>query len=159
MKKVNKKHTYPSSFMGKFYELYLKGTENPVEFRKFKKMNITFFEYIMDKLVEGYIVPLPCGLGTLEVQGNRQETELVDGVPKKLAPDWVNTKKLWDRDPEAKRKKTLLYHLNTHTSGVIYKYFWSKRGVNIKNKELYSLRMSRANKRRLHKLIIEGKEY
>lgn len=118
-----------------------------------------FNRYLVDKVTEGYDVVLPYKLGTLSIIGRKPKLRFrEDGTPV-LPPDWVGTKKLWDSNPEAKEKKTLLYHTNEHTDGVIYKYFWSKKRVLVSYKKLYNLVMTREHKRAVHHLIKQGKEY
>ena len=56
-----------------------------------------------------------------------------------LPPNWAKTKELWEKNPEAKAKKQLVYCTNDHTNGIRYKIIWSKRRVLVENKTLYSL--------------------
>ena len=99
-------------------------------------------------------------MGTLKILGKKQKVKYDEnGKVKGLAPDWVKTKALWDSNEEAKKKKTLLYHINAHTDNVRYKYLWSKNRVLVENKTLYSLRMSRANKRAANAAIKQGKDF
>ena len=76
-----------------------------------------------------------------------------------MAPDWAETKKLWEEDAEAKANKQLVYHFNENTNGVRYKFSWIKSRVLVSNKTFYNLIMTRQNKRDLSQEIKNGKEY
>jgi hypothetical protein len=81
-----------------------------------------------------------------------------DGIPL-LPPNWAKTKELWDKNPEAKATKKIVYCLNEETDGVVYKLHWSKNRVPIENKLYYNFILTRANKRAIHQSIKQGKEY
>ena len=74
----------------------------------------------------------------------------------KLHPDWKATKQLWADDPDAKKEKKLIYHMNNHTNGMYIKYLFSKHHVGVKNLKIYSFIPSRGNKRLLAKHIKEN---
>ena len=119
-----------------------------------------FNKFLADKVTEGYEITLPARLGTLSVIGKKQKVRVDEhGKIFGLAPDWVKTKELWDNNPKAKEEKKLLYHTNNHTDNTIYKFLWSKNRILITNKILYSLRMTRDNKRKVYSLINNGKKY
>lgn len=141
------------------YKKYLQTTENPIDVKSYVLINNLYNKFLMSKVLEGHEVTLPARLGTLCVLGTKSKVRYEDGQVKGLAPDWVGTKKLWDSNPEAKAKKTLLYHTNAHTDGVRYKIHWSKSNVMVENKTLYALQLTRENKRSVHGAILEGKQY
>lgn len=135
------------------YTLYINTNDNPVDFKTYIDITSKFMLFIMEKIFQGFCVPLPGRLGTLEVIGKKQKPRIVDGEVKGLAPNWPETKKLWDRSPKAKEEKKLVYHTNYETNGYRYKFFWSKKRVLVQNKSLYTLRMTRNNKRTLSEHI------
>jgi len=102
---------------------------------------------------------LPERMGKLKIIGKKVKVTLEDGKIKGLAPDWAGTKKLWDKNSEAKQNKQLVYHFNEDTNGIRYRFFWSKSRVLVSNKTLYSLFMTRTNKRFLSSLVKNGQEY
>jgi hypothetical protein len=141
------------------FKRYSKEVESPVEIKVFIAVANGYMKFLMDKVLQGEEVTLPARMGTLFIQGTKRKlTFNKDGVPL-LPPDWKKTKELWDRNPEAKQTKKLVYCLNEETNGVVYKIKWSKNRVPIQNKLYYSLRLTRKNKRTTHKGIKEGKEY
>jgi hypothetical protein len=149
-----KKHNIRSSF-----SMYSQSVSNPVDLKTYLTINYMYMKFIIRKVFEGKIVTLPNRLGFFKVLGKLQKPSISEGGIKGLAPDWVKTKELWDRDPKAKEQKKLLYHNNFKTQGVRYRFTWSKNTVLVINKTLYSFRLSRENKRNLSKLIENGKQY
>jgi len=113
----------------------------------------------MQKVREGEEVTMPARIGTLFIQGTKKNLKFnKDGVPL-LPPNWAKTKELWERNPDAKATKKIVYCLNEETNGVVYKVNWSKNRVPIENKIYYNLILTRDNKRAIHQSIKQGKEY
>lgn len=130
--------------------------KNIIDREKFNDIVDSYSKFMMDKVCEGHLIFLPCRFGTLQIVGRKQQVRIVDNKIKGLAPDWVRTKKLWDENPKAKEEKKLLYHENPNEDGYRFRFAWSKRNVFITNKNFYSLRVSRKNKRVVSNLIKEG---
>ena len=142
------------------YKLYKKSTTNPVDIKDYIIYANEYNKFLMNKVLEGNEVTLPSRLGTLSIIGKKQKISFDEnGKIKGLAPDWVKTKKLWDSNEVAKEKKQIVYHTNNHTDNTRYKFFWSKQRILVQNKILYALKMTRDNKRKVHFLIKEGKQY
>ena len=129
------------------YKRYSKEADKPVDLKTFIPLANGYMEFLMQKVLEGEEVTLPARLGTLFIQGvTKKLTFNKQGIPL-LPPNWAETKKLWDRDPEAKATRKIVYCLNEETNGVVYKILWSKNRVPIENKLYYTLRLTRDNKR------------
>lgn len=142
------------------YKLYKQENNSVVDLSTYVKLCNEFNKFIIEKTLDGEEVTLPCRMGYLHIRGRKQVIKFDrNGNVQGLAPDWVKTKKLWDNNVEAKDRKQIVYHTNEHSNGVRYKFFWSKHNVFLLNKALYSLRLSRANKRAIYKKIKDGKEY
>ena len=119
-----------------------------------------FIEFTAKQILSGRLVKLPEGCGNMIIEGKKIVVRFdEDGNIKNLAPDWVNTKKLWDSNPQAKAEKKLLYHFNEHSAGIRYRLNWEKKLINIPNKILYGFILSRSNKRTIWKAVKEGTEY
>ena len=141
------------------YKRYSKEVEKPVEIKDFVSIANGYMEFLINKVLEGEEVTLPARLGTLFIQGVKKKLAFnKDGVPM-LPPNWSETKKLWDRNPDAKATRKVVYCLNEETNGVVYKLHWSKNRVPIENKLYYNFLLTRGNKRLIHKQIKQGKEY
>lgn len=146
------------------YKLYIKRA-NAYEFERVPiKVYIYiingFIKFLMSKVFAGKDVRLPVDMGVLGVRGTKVKPRIGDdGEIKGLAPNWPETKKLWDRNPKAKEAKELVYCFNEHSNGLRYRYIWSKKHSTFTNKTVYSLRMSRPNKRTINKMAHQGAEF
>lgn len=141
------------------YKIYKEIDPNPVDIKVFLSIGYGFMKFLMRKLFFRGDILLPERLGKLEVIGKKVKIRVEDGEIKGLAPDWKSTLELWDTHPEAKEEKKLVYHFNEDTNGIRYRFGWGKNRVLMTNKTLYSLKMTRTNKRYLSSLIKQGKEY
>jgi len=141
------------------YKTYVKNTDNPVSVSVYLSIINGFMQFLMGKLFIRGEIQLPERLGKLQIVGKKVNVRIEDGKIKGLAPDWAETKKLWDEDSKAKKEKQLVYHFNEETNGIRYRFFWSKARALVANKTLYNLKLTRTNKRILSSLIKDGKEY
>ena len=142
------------------YDRYKNEVDNPVPVSDYLHITGEYNKFLVEKVLEGHEVMLPARMGTLAILGKKQNIKVdEDGKIRGLAPDWVSTKKLWDENPEAKKRKQLVYHTNEHTDNTRYKFFWHKASVLVGNKTLYSLKMTRGNKRAVHQRIKDGHQY
>lgn len=142
-----------------YKEIYKKKVENPVPIKTFVDITNGFMKFFCDKLLEGDELTLPARLGTLAIKGTKKKLKFDENNKPILPPNWRKTKELRERSPEAKAQRKIVYCTNEETNGVVYKISWSKKAVLIENKTIYSLRMTRANKRAVHSKIVGGKEY
>tara|TARA_R110000850_G_scaffold217078_4_gene342540 strand:+ start:85 stop:543 length:459 start_codon:yes stop_codon:yes gene_type:complete len=142
------------------YRLYKESVDNPIDIKIYLLLSADYNKFLIKKVLEGKEVTLPSRMGTLSILGKEQKIRFdEEGKITGLAPDWVNTKKLWETNSIAKEKKQLVYHTNSHTDNVRYKFLWSKKNVLVENKTLYSLRLTRTNKRAVHQKILDGAQY
>lgn len=143
------------------YIIYKNTTESsePIDISTYLKIVNSYMKFLIRKLFEKGEINIPERLGTLSIVGKKVKVRIEDGEIKGLAPDWAKTKELWDEDSVAKENKQLAYHFNEETNGVRYRFFWSKNRVLVTNKTLYTLKMTRTNKRELASLVRQGKEY
>lgn len=118
-----------------------------------------FNRALITKVLEGNEVALPSRLGILSIIGQKKKLKFTEDGKPILPPDWVKTKQLRESSPKAKEERRIVYHTNEHTDGVVYKYLWAVSRVLVPYKSLYSLQLTRENKRAVHKLIMSGKEY
>jgi hypothetical protein len=99
---------------------------------------------------------IPFRLGYLRVRKFKQRLKLDEEGKLKtrhLRANWEATNKLWDENPLAKESKKIIWHINKHTNGYYYKWYWDKRVCNFKNSTVYSLVMSRAHKRAIPQAV------
>ena len=142
------------------YKTYRENSENPVKLKTYLEINDGFIKFFVSKLMEGDIVKLPERLGTMEFVGKKVVPKVTnDEIVKGLAPNWKATHEYWKQNPEAKKKKEVLFHFNEATNGIRYKIRWSKKHAFVLNKEFYIFVLSRRNKRKFASLIKQGVEY
>ena len=142
------------------YKLYKSLIKDCLPIKTYLDLNAEYNKFLIGKVLDGKEISLPSRMGTLSIVGKKQAVRFDEnGQVIGLAPDWVKTKALWEANPEAKKLKKRIFHTNSHTGNIRYKYVWSKVRVLVENKTLYSLRLSRTNKRAVHKKIINGNQY
>ncbi len=144
----------------KAYAFYKKNVEDPVDSSIYKQITTEYHNYIIEKVIDGEKVGLPNRCGHLLIKGRKRVAKIdekgnITGVP----PHYSKTKELWERNPEAKRLKTMVYCMNEHSGQIVYSFFWSKKRVTAKFKDLYTLRMVRRHKRKLWEYIMNGRTY
>ena len=143
------------------YQKYLRETpeENQVDKASYIALCYAYNRLMMDKILNGHKVVLPAKLGTVEVKGFKEKFNFENGVIRGLSPNWRQTKELWENNPEAKAEGKVIYNTNEHSSGVRYKFLWSKKNCHVRNNTSYGLTIARGAKRELSKLIFNGQEY
>lgn len=102
----------------------------------YKKICLEFNKLLSNSIMNNaFEFKMPSNIGSLRVKkikGNK--TRRVD---------WKTTKK----------HNTKVYHLNFHTDGYYYKWFWHKHKAIFTNKSAYSFTPTRYNKRTLASLL------
>lgn len=116
-----------------------------------------FLKFLMEKVFAGRDVRLPADMGTLGIRGTKVRPRIdEDGNIKGLAPNWPKTLQLWESDAVAKAEKRMIYCFNEHSNGLRFRFVWGKANCTFTNKMVYSLLMSRPNKRRVNKMAHQG---
>lgn len=132
----------------------------PVGIKDYVLIINEFFKFVMELVLQGEEVRLPNGAGTVSIRGKKKKIRLdEEGKPINTAPNWQLTKKLWEKDPEAKAAGKKIYCLNEHTNGIRYTIHWCKVGVQYENQRIYALQFTKTNKRDTSSSIMAGKEY
>ena len=93
--------------------------------------------FIDEILISSEEMRLPYRLGTIRVKKSKMKYD----DKNKLKIDWAASKKLGKR----------IYHLNDHTGGYKYRFYWTK-GI-VKNITAYSFIPTRTNTRRLASIL------
>lgn len=136
------------------YSYYKKRFGRRINKNTFKRIIQEYCKHMMYHVVRGDYVAFPSKFGGLSVRGYKRSLE-EDGKIN-LFIDYKETKKLWEKHPEYKEQKKYIYHTNEHSDGYNYRFFWTKFNIMLENKFLYSLVLSRKNKRELAKHIKSG---
>lgn len=133
------------SYTGKdFYKSYINYvSDNPlynIDYTTFRSIINDYFKYLRDEIIEkGKEIKLPCRTGSLSIVKHKPK----EYSGKSLRMDYAESKK-YDK---------VIYHLNEHTNGFKYRYYWNKQTMLLTNKHKYQLVMTRENKRRLAQIL------
>lgn len=147
-------------FLPDSFPTYKKLSDKPKNKEIYLEIVKGFMKFIVSTVLSGESVKLPQRMGELGVVGRKKKIKLDEnGNPKGLAPNWHETKRLWERSPEARERKEKIYFLNEHTNNVKYKFIWSKKDIIVENKALYSFRLTKGNKRETSARIFSGQDY
>lgn len=141
------------------YKFYRKkyNSENTINSSEFSAICKNFNKKVSNLIMyENFSFLLPFRLGRIRIRKYKPKTYIQkDGTLDKsrLRPDWQATNKLWFNNPQAKKEKKLVFHLNNHTDGFQHRWFWEKLTSNVKNNSAYSFIPSRNNKRTLASVL------
>ena len=122
------------------YEYYKKEVipELQVDKQLFRKICDDFNKLLIEKiLLDSEEIRFPYRLGTVRIKKSKMKYD----DKNKLKIDWAASRKLGKR----------IYHLNDHTGGYKYRFYWTK-GI-IKNIKAYSFIPTRTNTRTLASIL------
>lgn len=137
----------------KSYDTYVEMETNPVDIKTYSKIAAEYLKFLCLKVLSGYEVTLPQRMGTLCIVGRKPRIKVTENGIEGLAPDWKKTLELWNSDPEAKAAGKKVFYTNANSDGYRYAFKWCKKNVNTLNKSMYTLIMTRANKRSVAKTL------
>ena len=137
----------PYTFV-EMYQFYLDDIDNnpayKVEYNEYVNVVGDYLKLVMDYMFEeGGVFDMGFRLGKCSVVKKNYKF----GKVSKEAPDWKLTNEYGKK----------IIHLNEHSRGCRYGFYWNKRLRYLNNIKLYRLIFTRSNKRLLAKLIKSGK--
>lgn len=137
-----------------FYKFY-KSKYNKVDEKTYKKIIDEFNQIVIDNMLnEGLNYIIPFLNLELTIRKDKRKPKIKNGKLINNRPvDFKATNKLWKENPEAKEKKLLIRHNNSHTSGYVFRIYCKKFKSPIKNRSLLKFRPMRGFKRALAKRI------
>jgi hypothetical protein len=128
-----------------FYNYYNEKSKYKLEYKKCKLFIDLFFLKVIDEIIfNNYLYKLPKSLGLIAIY-KRKSNFRNDESLKTFAVDYKKTKKLWEENPEAKKRKILVRHLNRHTNGYLMSINYTKNKAKYKNQTIYKFRPERYN--------------
>ena len=140
------------------YKWYKKKYDNPVEWRVYSDFLKEFYTELFNLIIyNGIDYIMPGRLGSIRIR-RRQNIQKLDEngeVIHNLKPNWKKTLELWEKKyPNATREevknipnKPIIYHLNDHTDGSYFRWYWDKMTCNVKNQSAYRFEPIRDKKR------------
>jgi len=133
----NYKKDYGSNDVYKYYKKTII-PELQVDKQTFRKICDEFNKLIIEEiLTNSEEIRFPYRLGTLRIKKSKMKYD----DKNKLKIDWAASRKLGKR----------IYHLNDHTGGYKYRFYWTK-GI-VKNITAYSFIPTRTNTRTLASIL------
>ena len=133
----NYKKDYGSNDVYKYYKKTII-PELQVDKQTFRKICDEFNKLISEEiLINSEEIRFPYRLGTLRIKKSKMKYD----DKNKLKIDWAASRKLGKR----------IYHLNDHTGGYKYRFYWTK-GI-VKNITAYSFIPTRTNTRTLASIL------
>ena len=157
-----KERVKPSHNRKDLYNFYKERANfgNPVDYEIFMSVLKEFNTRILGSIIgQGNRFYIPAGLGSFVM--SKKKAVLVieeDGSISKYGfpVDWARTKELWNRDPDAKKKKKFVYHINEDEGNNVYRFKWFKPRSTIGNYTGYKFVLSSTNRKRLKDIIKSG---
>lgn len=127
-------HTYTISDFYKSYEKERKPWDSCLSRKEYIKIMKEFFlELSLLIIKDKYHFKFPYRLGVVRIK------KLKERSSSKMKIDWEKTKKLGK----------VVRHLNIHTDGKIFKWYWEKPHMKIKNQSFYTFRATKDDRRKL----------
>ena len=108
---------------------------------------------LADEIVKGNTVTFPCKMGSLELRRSNRGAFFKDGSLKVTYPvDWNKTLRLWYKDEEARKAKTLVRIENK----TIYYVRYCKEKADYNNKAFFGFSLNRNIKKKLKENLNTG---
>ncbi len=116
-----------------------------VDFKVFKSIIVTYYLQVLnDVLYKGVEYKFPYRLGRLRIVKRKIDINRLN----RFGINWV----------ESVKHNKQIYHLNNHSRGFVYRFYWSKENTVVPNLYYYKFVPSRMLKRQLAQ-IIKNKQY
>lgn len=123
----------------KYYASEHKNDEFSVDEKKYRDVILRFNKRAMNAILnESKELKLPYRLGSIRIR--------------KCKMDIVNNRPKIDFGQSRKLGRTV-YHLNMHSDGYYYKFYWNRTGCNAKNYRAFCFEPIRQNSRELSRII------
>ncbi len=140
-------HTLPN-----MYKAYIKdieeGSPYDVPYQVYVNIVTSYIHKLVERLFEGFRINLPYRLGALQVV--KKKMYFSSQITKGKGIDWEATNKYGK----------VIHHLNEHSRGYKYLFYWDRVGSRVKNINSYRFIPTRTLKRTLAKLIkVDKRDY
>jgi len=144
------------------YKAYKKECDNPIDKNTFKSIIKEFNNKMLDSVIyEGDDFSFAYRMGSLRIRKFDYSLKVDEegNIKNRLKPNWEKTLKRWkelypDHNREDMTKiedKPIIYHLNEHTDGYVFKWYWDKITCNAPNQTAYRIEVLRDTKRKASK--------
>lgn len=119
--------------------------------QQFGKLVKDYFTSIAAAIIENNLeYRFPEKMGTIKVIKKKRNIRIYNGKKYGMPfVDWAATRKYWEENPKAKEKGIVIRHMNSHTNGYYYRYYYNKKVAKFRNANLYGFVVARKWKRHL----------
>lgn len=144
-----------------YYKYYKENYDNPVDNKKYNKVISEIHQEIVNSVIndnlEFYLKYLSY---SLVIRKTKKVPKIKNGNLVNTMPiNYKETLDLWKSNPEAKKNKILIRHLNNHTSRYVFRIKLLKAGHQYyTNKIYYRFKACRAFQRALAKRILDEEQ-
>lgn len=137
------------------YKHYLDNHPDNVDYKTYIEVMKRYYDLIMPMVIEeGLEIRLPARMGHFRIKQHNYEIRLNDKGEldkRHLIVNYKKTKDLWEKKypgktPEELKKikdKPLVYHLNEHSDGKLYIFFWDKVVCKAPHQRYYKIIVTR----------------
>lgn len=144
--------------MSNYYKFYKKNYPYKVEVSTYNNIISDLNKFIVTEIIDNadeFI--LPHRMGNIKIVKRKQGVKLLpdNTVINNSPPNWKATLDLWEKDEEAKEKKIIVRHKNSHTGGYVYTVRHDKYNATFTNKSIMMFKATRDFNRSLNKRIID----
>ncbi len=140
------------------YKFYKEHSKNPISSKLFHTILREYNTEILRLIIyDGLDYSIGSRIGSIRIKKFDNSLRLnADGeIANKLRPDWQKTLKKWgeiygEKTAEELKSipnKPIIYHLNEHTDGFVFRWCWDKVTSNLKNQSFYKFEPVREIKR------------
>lgn len=136
----------PGYGMPDYYNYYKNKYKSDISKNLYRKIICEFNSEIAKAIIlNNFDFEIPYRLGKLSLRKFKpllkiSNNKLINHNP----PDFKKTKELWEKDPEARKKKILIRFLNKHTNGYLFEIKYYNYKANFKNKSAYTFTVVRS---------------
>jgi len=143
--KIQVGYTLPNIY-SKYIEDVEKNSPYDISYTTYIRITTAYIHKLLDRLYDGFKILLPYRLGTLQIV--KKKMYFKSQLAKGKGIDWSATNKYGK----------IIHHLNEHSGGYKYLFYWDRRGSKVKNINSYKFIPTRTLKRTLALLIKKYKK-
>ena len=142
-----------------YYEFYINKYKTDISSKEYNSIisdfNKAIASYITDDVID---FTIPFQLGILGIRKYKPEFKIDSNgkIINRLPVNPIETAKLWEKDPVAKAKKTLVRYTNKHSGGYVFSLYYFRGKAKFKHKLIYTLIPKRSLKRRVARNVKEN---
>jgi len=155
---MEREHKVKCDFgMKDYYRFYKNKYDDPQSSTKYSQVISDFNLGLRDLIIKKNVTyTMPGTNFHLVLMKDKRKPKIKDGkLVNNIPINFKATNALWERDPEAKRKKLLVRYNNSHTNHNVYRIYFKKFGCKLKANSVYKFQTNRDFKRLISEYIFD----